>query len=350
MRSLNEKQSLKQVVDLLGTLLGTQDHLTTSKSDSTGGNRLGYHPDLIIKSGDNLFVVECKNSAQLGNISTAVEQLSRYQSQWDNTIKLLAVPFMGESGMNKCAEAGISWIDLSGNADVSGPGLRLYVRGKENKFKQPGRKENIFAPKSSRIARRLLYHPERAFTQRELALESGLGEGFVSRIVKTLEEQSLIIRTPEGRITARNRSVLLDAWAQGYDFSKHDVLRGHVTGRSGEEILKKLHAAFKAMNMEHAATGLGAAWLYAKFAAFRTVSYYLKEWPSDKELEEIGFRQDTAGANTWLIIPKDADVFHDIQTKNDVPCVHPIQVYLDLKNQPERADEAATELRQMLEL
>ena len=194
---------------------------------------------------------------------------------------------------------------ISGNADVTAPGLRLYVRGEKNKFTSAGRNENPFAPKSSRIARHLLYQAGREWTQRELAEETGLGEGFVSRIVKSLEAQQLIVRDNQGRLKVSKAEVMLDAWQQGYDFTKHELIRGHVPGRSGEEIQGKISSTLKSLSVDHAATGLGAAWLYSRFAALRTVSVYLKEWPDKIILEKLSFRENSAGADVWLIIPKD---------------------------------------------
>lgn len=50
------------------------------------------------------------------------------------------------------------------------------------------------------------------------------------------------------------------------------------------------------------------------------------------------------GANVWLVVPKDVGVFHGQRKVEDIQCVHPVQVYLDLKGHPERATEAADEL------
>jgi hypothetical protein len=47
----------------------------------------------------------------------------------------------------------------------------------------------------------------------------------------------------------------------------------------------------------------------------------------------------------WLVIPKDAGVFQGGVSEGGVQCVHPVQAYLDLKAQPERAAEAAERLR-----
>ena len=344
----HEKNALNQVVTQLEKLVGDSAQNVQFEPEAKSRNDR-FNPDLVAEIGGFRFVVEYKASSLVAPIAAGIEQLKRYPAE-SNEVRLLVTPFMGETGIGKCAEAGISWLDLSGNADVTAPGLRLFVRGEKNKFISPGRNENPFAPKSCRIARHLLYQANRVWTQRELADETGLGEGFVSRIVKSLEAQQLVARDDQGRLFVGKAEVMLDAWQQGYDFTKHEIIRGHVAGRTGEEIQGKISSTLKNLSVDHAATGLGAAWLYSRFAAFRTVSVYLKEWPDKQILEQLGFRENTSGANVWLIIPKDPDIFCGVQPVADIPCVHRIQVWLDLKSHPERAEEAAAELRKSLEL
>ena len=67
--------------------------------------------------------------------------------------------------------------------------------------------------------------------------------------------------------------------------------------------------------------------------------------PSRTVLEKLGFRSDPRGANLWLVVPNDEGAFHGSASRNGVRCVHPVQAYLDLKAQPERAAEAAERLR-----
>ena len=76
---------------------------------------------------------------------------------------------MVERGRRLCADAGVSWLDLSCNAHIVAPGLRILIEGKKNRFVRRGRPSTAFAPRSARIARRLLIEPERAFRQQELA-------------------------------------------------------------------------------------------------------------------------------------------------------------------------------------
>ena len=112
--------------------------------------------------------------------------------------------------------------------------------------------------------------------------------------------------------------------------------------RSGDALL---HRLADELGNQYAATGLAAAWLLTRFAAFRIVSVYLAEHPEPELLDRLGFREEARGANVWLVVPNDEGVFHGAAAKDGAHCVHPVQAYLDLKGHPERADEAAKELR-----
>jgi hypothetical protein len=128
---------------------------------------------------------------------------------------------------------------------VRSPGLRIIIEGKPNKFGRRGRPSSAFAPKSARIARRLLIDPHRSFRQQELARETGLDDGFTSKIVRRLEVDALVEREQGGALHVRNPNLMLDAWAEVYAFEKHTIVRGHVTARSGEELLRGLGDALE---------------------------------------------------------------------------------------------------------
>jgi hypothetical protein len=138
---------------------------------------------------------------------------------------------------------------------------------------------------------------------------------------------------------------LLDAWREAYDFFKHHVIRGHVVARSGDALLRQLAATLDKASVSYAATGLAAAWLLDRFAGFRTVTLYLAQAPSAELLADLLFRQDSRGANVWLVVPNDEGVFQGAAIQDGVRCVHPVQAYLDLHAHPERAEEAALKLR-----
>ena len=188
--------------------------------------------DLVLGVGSHRFAVEYKADGTAAPISTAVRVVRAFAGKLGKkAIPMVVTPFMGEVGRQLCAESGVSWMDLSGNASIEASGLRIHVKGQPNQFKRRGRPRSLFAPKSARIAHWLLLHPERAFAQRELSQAVGMSEGFVSRIVRGLEEQELVVREPGGAVRARDYDVLLDAWREVYDFSKHTIIRGHIAAR-----------------------------------------------------------------------------------------------------------------------
>jgi len=306
-------------------------------------------PDLTVELGTVRLVVEMKSPATAASIGAAVQQVKKYAAHGGRrSVPVVATSFMGEAGKRLCDNAGVSWFDLSGNAHIVAPGLRIFVEGKPNRFGRRGRPSTAFAPKSARIARRLLIEPGRWFRQQELARETGLDAGFTSKIVRRLEQDALVERNKAGAIHVSKPDLVLDAWAEVYAFEKHSILRGHVTARSSEDLLRTLADALKGRKLRHAATGLAAAWLQTEFAGFRLVTFFMAAQPNAALLKAMGFREEPKGANVWLVVPDDVGVFDGSRDIQNIPCVHPVQTYLDLLGHPERAREAATELRSRL--
>jgi hypothetical protein len=170
-------------------------------------------------------------------------------------------------------------------------------------------------------------------------------EGFVSRIASRLEEQSYVVREANGALRVKDPRLMLDAWRDEYRFDKHTLIQGHVAARSGDALARLVGQALTTASVEHAATGLAAAWQLTRFAAFRIATFYIAEAPSTQLRESLGLREEARGANLWLAIPNDVGVFQGAELKNGVRCVHPVQAYIDLKAHPERAPEAAERLR-----
>ncbi len=293
--------------------------------------------------GAHAFAVAWRSSGRLAQVAAAIEQASQ-RAAVEAAVPLVAVPFMGRAGRERCAKTGVAWLDLSGNAGIVAAGLRILVEGRPNRFKRRGRPQSVFAPKSSRIARWLLIHHDEALTQRQIARATGVGEGYTSKIVRRLQRDGLVVREGDGGVRPRDRDLLLAAWREAYDFERHHIIRGHVAARSGAALLRHLADSLRGA-VGYAATGLGAAWLLKRFAGFRLASVYLAEEPPPRLLEAISFREQERGANCWLVVPADAGVFQGLVEVDGVRCVHPLQVYLDLAGHPERAAEAADELR-----
>lgn len=338
---LAEKQALAKVLEVLSEAVGEQSR-NLGIERKVGDSLI----DLVATLGSRRFAVELKRTAGEEQVVAAIEQLRKHAvSLGKSSILVLAVPYMGPVGRRICEEKGISWLDLSGNARIQAPGLRVVIEGRPNKFKPRGRPASVFAPKSSRIARWLIMNPGRSASQREIARQTRMDEGFTSRIVSRLESQGFLHRDAGGAVRVRNPWLLLDSWRERYDFNKNDIVEGHVPARSGEALLGTIAASLRERRAPYAATGLAGAWLLTGYAGFRIVTVYATEHPSPAIRESIGFREEPRGANVWWVVPKDEGALAGASDRNGIMCVHPVQVYLDLRAHPERAREAAERLR-----
>lgn len=336
-----EKQLAREVPAALASLLAVP--LEDVKVEA------GSEADLRVSAAGNSFVVEVLGAASPGALAAHASQVAAAARRHGRkTVPLLVVPFMSDAGRRVCEAASIPWFDLSGNAHIVAPGIRIIVEGRPNRFRKPGRPANIFAPKSARVVRWLLENHGRALTQREIARATDMTDGFVSRIASRLEDESYVVREASGALRVKDPALLLDAWREEYRFDKHVLLQGHVAARSGDALTRFVGDTLAEGSVEHAATGLAAAWQMTHFAAFRIATFFLSESPSKELREKLGFREDARGANLWLVLPNDAGVFHGAETQDGLRCVHPVQAYIDLKAHPERATEAAERLRSEL--
>lgn len=333
----SEEQVLDELPGMLGDILECEVAVQPAAAD--------LHFDAIVTAGSHSFSLAIKTSGTLGEVAKALEELKKLGARFRHP--MLVVPYMSSAGRDYCRERGVSWADLSGNARIKAPGLLAKATGFRNRFARRRSEESVFAPKSSRVVRQLLIDPERTYRQKELVQITGLRQGLVSRLVRLLRERGYV--QPGTRVVrvTRPRELLHD-WHQVYQFDKHSILRGHISSRSGDSLLEHLSAHFRQSGIEHAATGLAGAWLLTHYAEFRLVTLYVKRQPTKRELSDIRFRQTDRGPNTWFVSPNDEGVFAASREVNAVPCVHPVQNYLDLKGHPERANAAAAELRTQL--
>lgn len=343
MRIPNEHLAIRQATQRLSELLGELCN-SVSYEERVGKFRL----DAIVSGSPYHFALEWKRSGSIAHVRLAAQYLKQVTEETDRPlIPLIAVPYMGEMGRDYCEESGLAWLDLSGNAGIFALGLHIRERGHRNRFRSPGRIESAFGPRGSRVARLLLTNPGKVFLQREIAFQTDLDQGYVSRVVTKLSASGLVLRQRNG-IYVRDPGLLLDFWVEDYRFDRHNILRGHIPSLSGGRLARQIAGMLDDMDIQYAMTGLTAAWLYTRHASFRLLTVYLNEFPSDELLGSVGFRDEARGANTWLVTPNDMGVFDGADLVDGVCCVHPVQAYLDLKGHPERSVEAAEELRGQL--
>lgn len=331
-----EREVMQRLPSVLATLLDQPSDEIKMRAEPAGSHAADAS---IIDGAGRHWLIEVKPSSSPGTVAVAAEQLARLRP---DGLLLLAVPFMTPAGAKAAAERELNWIDLSGNAHIRDDNLFISVEGRPTQFASRGRPSSPFAPKSSRVARCLLLDPSRWWRQNKLAETTHLDDGHVSRIVRRLDSDALLDRD-HGLLRPRDPHLLLDAWADDYRFDRHDIVIGHLTG-SGIELTRAIHDGLIGDGISHAFTGLPAAWALDRFARFRLNSVYVHGDPRDAA-QALELRRNESGANVQLIGPNDPGVFDGAHNVDDLPCVSPVQAYLDLGHLPERAHEAARQLR-----
>lgn len=307
-----------------------------------------FRPDLVLDTGWLKLVTVWRSTGGAAGILLAVRHLTRHWST--GTVPLLAVPFMGETGRRLCAAEGVSWLDLSGNASLTGPGLKVKVEGRPNRYQRRGRPGSVFAPRSARVARLLLVHPQRVFIQKEIVSETALDAGFVSRIVGQLEQAGLVVR--EGRrLRCPGLGDLLTAWRDAADMAPRRVISGRVDVVEAEgSVARQVAAALAGLGVDHAATGTAAAQLLAGRAGQDREQgpavFYLRQEPEMGLLEKLGFRETEGEGNLQLAVPKDEGVFAGAADVQGVRCVHPVQAWVDLKGAAGSGEELGRLVRE----
>jgi hypothetical protein len=297
--------------------------------------------DLVARdSHGRVLLMQVKNSSRPGRVARAAEQLLAHADA--GVIPVLVVPFMSRAGAETADRVRLNWMDLSGNAHIRAPNLHVWVQGHPDELRCRGRPSSPFAPKSARVTRTLLLDPDRWWLQKDLAIATGVDDGNVSRIIRRLDEELLLDRR-ERELRPRDPGLLLDAWAQDYHSSGHDILTGRMSG-TGIDLARTLAAALESHGIRHAFTGLPAAWVLDQFARFRLTTVYIDGDPRDAS-ESLGVRRTAKGANVQMVGPNDAGVFSGEQDVGGLHVVAPVQIYLDLLQLPERATEAAQHLR-----
>ena len=182
------------------------------------------------------FVLEWKRAGSLGPVAAGIRQLEMAKQNFPcEVISLLAVPYMGKVAQERCEQAEVPWLDLSGNARIVVPGIFYQNLGNPNRFRRVGRPESAFGPKGSRFARQLLMGLAKTIKQCTLASSTGLNEGHVSRVNAKLLEASLVGRRESG-IRVTEFGTLLDAWREEYRFGRLRVFQGHISAGGGDSL------------------------------------------------------------------------------------------------------------------
>lgn len=223
-------------------------------------------------------------------------------------------------------EAGINYLDLTGNARIAidYPGLSVRTEGAQREPTPRRRPERgISGPAAGRIIRALAdFRPPSSVTR--LAELAEVSAGYCSRTLQALEREALIRRDNRGTVEDVDWPAMLRRRGNAVPLFVKERTDTYIA-RSG--VQGTLEALRNLEDRQYAVTGSFAAARIRAVAAPVGLAIYS---PEPKELAEaLNLLPAEQGADVRIVRPADNGVFARSATSDSIRWVAPSQVVLD---------------------
>jgi hypothetical protein len=293
---------------------------------------------LKVNDSEKVIYLELKSLGTPKRVREAVNQLLIIQNNDPDSYGIVITPFISKRSAEICKQAGIGYIDLSGNCWISFDTIFLSRENMPNRYPTETSLSSLYAPKTERVLRVLLTFPFKNWKTTDLAEEADISLGMITHIRRRLEEEEWAEKQEVGFILSQPESLLED-WASQYDFELNKQYNFY-TMKPLSEIETQIHEICTGANINEAVTGFSAANRLAPMVKGQKSTIYISQDISEVA-EQAGLKSVDTGENITLIQPYDAGVLWDKRSVQGVLIATPVQIYLDLKQMRGRGDEAA---------
>jgi hypothetical protein len=328
--------------------------LSIKQNVTTRAHGRQFETDVLaeVKAGADpwTLVAECKSLGQPREVRTATLQLDRYLATLGDRSRygIVLAPFISEESARICTDAGVGYLDLSGNARLSFDRVFIESRAPENALKRKRELKSLFFPKSLRVLRVMLTGPLRPWKVTELAEAARVSLGHVSNVRRQLLSQEWATVRDRGLELNRPEELLREWQTQGrrpISSVQGRQLELFTLDRPGE-FESKLAKASLSLERRCALTEMAAAARMAPMVRYFRTRAYVDS--IDAVSAALGIKPVDSGANVVLTEPTDDGVFYDLRNFGGVFSVCPVQVYADLPTGGGRYEEAAAALLQQV--
>ncbi|MGH9171186.1 MAG: hypothetical protein ACRD0Z_09995 [Acidimicrobiales bacterium] len=244
-----------------------------------------------------------------------------------NTPILIVAPWLSARTRDVLASEGINYIDLTGNAriEVTSPVVFLSHQGaSRDPQPAPRGRARVRGPKAGRLIR-FLADVSPPYTVSGIASATRLAPGYVSRLLESLDEETLIERGKRGQVTSTAVPALLRRWTETYDVFKTNPSLSFVAPLGPANLLKRVGDSPQAQQI--AITGSFAAVRLAPVAAPALLVGYVRDLQATAET--LGLLPADRGANVVLLRPFDDVVWARTTREDGTTYAAPSQVAVD---------------------
>ena len=304
--------------------------------------------DLFIKAGYHGLhfdiIVEVVSLNSLSAFKNKIKWL-KSSVPGKNSVPVLVAPYLSSKRQALCREAGVFFMDLSGNVYIAYGSFYVERIGFPNKYPERRQRRDPFSDKASLILREMLKDPKRQWGIRELAGKIGLDPSYVSRMAKSLSESEYAART-SGKLRIRSPKEILDDWIRFYDLKRNEHHRFFILAPDVKSIFQRLQKIKPPLECKYALSVQAGAGLIAPHAVYKEVHLYIADRQSIRYFRDaLKLKEADRGANLVLMLPYyKHSTFYDSHEVEGLPVVSDIQLYLDLYGYPLRGREQAKHL------
>ena len=235
---------------------------------------------------------------------------------------LLVAPFLSPRARMLLEEAGVSYIDMTGNMLVQVARPSIFVRQQgSDKDPAPGAEpvRSLRGGKAARVVRALCDYREPA-SSRAVAGRAGVSPGYVSKIIGLLERDALVEREGRGPVQPITRVLwadLIRRWSADYRVFESNTSQLFLAPQGIPAFLRDLAGrASRAPSGRYAVTGSFAAAQRAPVAPPSLLVCYV-DAPIDVA-EKTGLMRATGAGNVYLCEPLDPVVFERTWSEGEI--------------------------------
>lgn len=303
---------------------------------------------LLVDDREHLLICEYKSNGQPRYARSALLELRNYVAQRaPQATPVFIAPYLSPAVRQLCAEMGVGYLDLEGNARIAFGGVFIERMVADKPAAEQRELKSLFRPKSAQVLRAMLREPDRAWRVTELSEISGVSLGHVSNVRNGLIDREWASASDDGLVLSAP-DALLDAWRDSYTPPSGERLRFYTPlhGSALEGAARNAlgtqdgqgHAAFASFS--------AAQWL-APYGRTGTHYFFADEDGLRKLQAALKLSTVSKGENVVVTVPKDLGLLADtLEPAPGAICTSPVQTYLDLSIAGERGAEAAEHLRQ----
>lgn len=307
-------------------------------------------PDFMISVRVDLlsFVVvgDVFNGDSSARLRDRVQHVRLLSESLSGSVAMIVAPYLSRERRNLIRDAGVAYVDLSGNASLRYGSLFVMVEGEGSRFNRESGSRGPFSGKASLVPE-LLLDQARPWGIRELAIEAGLDAGHVSRVVNSLVAGNYADKDASGKVRLLRPEELLQDWASASKPPKSRELARFSQSPSPSQVISRLAGESEGGQLNYALGNQAGAFVVAPYAAIDRVDIYVGDQAAEEWLElELELRPVERGANVVLhrLADQGDPVMRRRRLVGGVWVISDLRLYLDVHRYPRRGIEQAEHL------